>query len=195
MAICPLHPEVNQGPSKTCRKCGVLLAQAAVRPKIRKADRSDLENLSNLATVTYVDAFGGSFSPEELQDRIQKTRSVEYFEKALEKDVVLVAEDASLLVGYAEFGKPDLAIDGILDGDQELVRLYVLKGHQGRGIGKALLEAALSHPKMKSAGNIYLDVWEKNESAIRFYRSYGFVETGTVVDGDIIMVRKKRDEF
>jgi diamine N-acetyltransferase len=191
MAICPLHPEVNQGLSKSCRKCGVLLAQAAVRPKIRKADRNDLERLARLATVTYADAFGSSFSPEELQDRVQKTRSVEYFEKALEKDVILVAEDAGLLVGYAEFGKPDLAIEGIIDGDQELVRLYVLKDRQGQGIGKALLDAVLSHPKIKSANNIYLDVWEKNEGAIRFYKSQGFAETGTVVDGDIIMVRKK----
>ena len=158
---------------------------------IREAHKDDLTPLSKLATKTYEDAFGSSFSAEDLQKRIDETRSEKYFEHALSKDVILIAEVEGEMAGYVEFGPPDLPIEGILEGDEELSRLYVLASHQRKGIGKALMDAALAHSRLRNAENIYLDVWEKNEGARRLYKSYGFEETGTVVDGDIIMVRRK----
>jgi ribosomal protein S18 acetylase RimI-like enzyme len=159
---------------------------------IRKALKNDIKELAELASTTYVDAFGSSFRQEELQSRLEQTRSESYFAKVLKRDVILVAEKHTRFVGYVEFGKPDLLV-ATEENDQEISRLYVRKEWQGKGIGKSLIDAALSHKNMRNAPNIWLDVWEGNEGAIRLYKSYGFVETGTIIDGDIIMVKRKHE--
>jgi ribosomal protein S18 acetylase RimI-like enzyme len=60
--------------------------------------------------------------------------------------------------------------------------------------------AALSHPRMENAAGIYLDVWEHNQGAQRFYQRFGFqvigsrafeVESGAETSLDLIMVRHK----
>ncbi len=156
---------------------------------IREANVNDIQALAELATRTYKDAFGPTFTAEELTKRVEETRSVRYFSDAFKKDVVLLAEEANQLVGYLEFGPVDLPIE-TTDGDQELSRLYVLKQYQRRGIGKLLMETALAHPMLRKTRTVWLDVWEKNEGAVRLYESYGFENTGKIIDGDIIMLKR-----
>ena len=53
-----------------------------------------------------------------------------------------------------------------------LRRLYVLPGHQRKGIGKALVQTVLKHAKpYYEKGRLYTD----NQQAARFYESIGFV--------------------
>lgn len=158
---------------------------------IREAEEKDIPRLQRLATKTYVDAFGYSFTPEELQRRIKETRSEAYFTNAIMRDVIFVAEEYGQLIGYAECGPVGLPVK-TQEGDRELSRLFVLKEHQGKGVGTSLLNTLLAHPSMQNAPCIWLDVWEKNDGAIRLYKSYGFEDTGKVIDGDIIMVRRKQ---
>lgn len=80
-----------------------------------------------------------------------------------------------------------LAVD-TTERDQELKKLYVLSDHQGRGIGKSLLDATLNTPRLRHAKNIYLDVWYKNKGARKLYESYGFKVINDTTQ-DLIMVR------
>ena len=51
------------------------------------------------------------------------------------------------------------------------------------------MDAALELPRMRSARNLYLDVWNENSRALRFYTRYGFHEAGAcdvVVDSRVI---------
>jgi ribosomal protein S18 acetylase RimI-like enzyme len=81
-----------------------------------------------------------------------------------------------------------------------LFALYVRSADQGRGIGKALMAAALGHERVVRAGRVTLDVWENNARALGLYRRFGFREVGRrdfTVDGhvlgeDIVMVRDAR---
>ena len=57
----------------------------------------------------------------------------------------------------------------------EIVALYVLKAHQGRGVGAALLARAL---ELLPEENVALFVLKGNEGAIGFYRHKGFSFTG-----------------
>ena len=41
------------------------------------------------------------------------------------------------------------------------------------------MDAALAHPRLVSAARIYLQVWHRNERAIRLYESLGFRVVGT----------------
>ena|SRR5436190_21801625 len=163
---------------------------------IREASYNDIRELEKLAAETYRNAFEHLFTKDELAKRLEQTRSERYFEAALGKNIVLIAEEDDRTVGYAEFGPTELGIGH--KGDKKFFRLYVLASYQRRGIGQALIETALNHPALRTAKNVYLGVWKENEVAKSLYTKYGFEVTGmTDVDGDIIMVRRSntsRDE-
>ena len=72
-----------------------------------------------------------------------------------------------------------------------------LASFRSKGAGTLLMQAALAHPQMQAAPAVYLDVWEHNHGAQRFYARHGFEVVGTrqfeVVSGaetslDLIMV-------
>jgi ribosomal protein S18 acetylase RimI-like enzyme len=79
-----------------------------------------------------------------------------------------VAADGGRLVGFAG-SLP--AEDGVRE-QTELWGIYLLASHQGRGLGQALLDAAIG----KEAAALW--VAEDNPRAQAFYRSNGFVFTG-----------------
>lgn len=54
----------------------------------------------------------------------------------------------------------------------------VLAPYRGKGIGKALMDAALQKAKLKGLTRIELTVREKNKSAISLYEQFGFVVEG-----------------
>jgi ribosomal protein S18 acetylase RimI-like enzyme len=134
---------------------------------IRPAREEDVPALADLARRTWLDAFGDSLAPEDAEAAADETRSEERFRRALGERTILVAEDDGALVGYAELG------------DDTLHRLYIETAHQGRGIGRTLLDAALAHPRLAAAPRVSLQVWEKNPRAIRLYESVGFRRSGT----------------
>ena len=72
------------------------------------------------------------------------------------------------LVGYA--GLRLLPSD--LSGD--ITTIGVAKKHQGRGLGRALVEALVDRAKRSGAEQLFLEVKKSNESAIFLYESFGF---------------------
>ncbi len=60
----------------------------------------------------------------------------------------------------------------------EIANLAVAPQGWGQGIGRALLDAALSESVPRGALAVYLEVREANERARRLYRSRGFEEVG-----------------
>jgi ribosomal protein S18 acetylase RimI-like enzyme len=63
-------------------------------------------------------------------------------------------------------------------GDQQLHRVYVDIELQGKGIGRGLMNAALSHPRLAGARRIFLQVWEQNANAVGLHESLGFRTCG-----------------
>jgi diamine N-acetyltransferase len=162
---------------------------------IRPATLDDVAALAALAQRTWEDAFGPSLEPDDVAAELEETRSEAYFVEALGAQTILVAEQAGELVGYAQFGDVDFRGIDVRPGDQALHRVYVETELQGRGWGRMLVEAALAHPRLTHAGRIYLQVWERNEPAIKLYESVGFRTVGTTtftiggtVAEDLVMV-------
>ncbi len=56
----------------------------------------------------------------------------------------------------------------------EIERIYVRKTFQGKGIGRILINFALSKASELTVQHVWLGVWEKNTRAISFYLRMGF---------------------
>ena len=101
-------------------------------------------------------------------------------EKYLPNTQTLVAEDGGAVVGFAS-----------TMGD-ELGAIFLAPNHHGKGIGKALMDAAAS-------GRDFLDVevFEKNAIGRAFYKRYGFEElsrsTHEETNEELIRLRWRRD--
>lgn len=71
-----------------------------------------------------------------------------------------------------------------------IVGLMIDQRFQGRGLGRQALEAAIGWiAREHRAARVRLSVVGENEQARGLYRSAGFVETGEVDDGELVMVR------
>ena len=87
-------------------------------------------------------------------------------------DILLVASDGIEIVGL-----------GHARGDR-IGALYLLRSHQRRGIGKALLTRLLASLKALGVTEARLDVVAVNDDAIAFYRTQGAYPVGRSVNRD-----------
>ncbi len=89
--------------------------------------------------------------------------------------VYLVAEDAAGgLLGYAGLSCPAEA----RGGDAEIMTIAVARSAQGRGTGRALLEALAGTATVRGAGRLLLEVRADNAAARRLYAAAGFAQIG-----------------
>jgi len=143
--------------------------------RIRQASKSDLVPLTALARRTYADAFGHSMKPTDLAFHLKQNLAEACVARYLETDEILVAEDEGGLVGFVQVGKATRESYGELvnPGDLALRRLYVRSDKQNQGIGQRLLDASLGE-----GVTTFLDVWEDNLRARRFYERNRFQVVG-----------------
>ncbi|MGH8177331.1 MAG: GNAT family N-acetyltransferase [Steroidobacter sp.] len=166
---------------------------------IRAARSTDAATLTEFARKTYTQAFGNTFRPSDLSSHLDRHLSLAKVVRILGEDVVLLAEADAAIIGYVQFGEARSSTGVDVSGAQELRRLYVDAAFQDRGVGAALMDAALEHPRLRNAARIYLEVWEHNLRAQKFYVRYGFkvigtrafaVESGPEAGVEFLMVRQ-----
>ncbi len=161
--------------------------------------KEDAEALSTLARVCFTDTFGHLYSNENLMQHMDKTCSDAFFCEAMGKDrIVLVEEDreAGSLLGYIKYGAVGLPVDALPENAWEIQRLYIHPKHQGKAIGRKLMDVVLAEMADKQVKHIYLSVYVDNVRAQKFYQSYGFVAVGeydyyvgTHIDREYIMYK------
>ncbi|HEV2789683.1 MAG TPA: GNAT family N-acetyltransferase [Solirubrobacterales bacterium] len=101
--------------------------------------------------------------------------------RLLEADeiTVLLAGDGSDGLALLRF-RPALWTEGL---EAYLQELYVVPGLRGRGIGRALLEAAIELSREKGAAGIDLNTGETDTAARDLYESMGFTNREGGPDG------------
>ena len=167
---------------------------------IRPARPADAVALAHIGATAWMATFGDSMPPADAAASIAEHKSPGFFAAALARgEVYLIAERAGAPVGYIGLGPAlDLEVtSGPPPGPRDVLitGLYVLPGHQGAGLGRALLRAGLAHPMSAGAPRVLLSVWAKNPRALALYRAHGFREAGRtqvraggrVVDTDMVL--------
>ncbi|TDD48486.1 N-acetyltransferase [Kribbella antibiotica] len=132
---------------------------------VRRAVPEDLDAVRQIGLTTWPVAYAGLASPEFIVDGLAQWWSPEVVERGIRTGITLVAEEDDVLIGMAGVGREE--------DFWVLWKLYVLPDHQGKGVGKALLDAAVAALPDGTPG-LLLDVLVQNTKAIDFYASYGF---------------------
>ena len=154
---------------------------AEVSMKIRYGTIDDAAMLAELGAKTFYDTYASDNTAENISAYIGKSFSTEIQSNELADTniIFLIAELENRPVGYAKL-KLDSRDESIRGTKQiEIERIYSLEEYIGRGIGKALMQAAIDDAKQRGCNSIWLGVWEQNSRAINFYKKWGFHEVGS----------------
>lgn len=153
--------------------------------QIRKGTQKDIDELSALY--------------DDLTDHLQSHTNYpgwrkgyyparEDAERGIEEESLFVVIEDGKIVGTVILNhQPEKAYE-LVDwknqfADSEIFVVHTLAVHPqffGNGIGKKIMEFALSYAKQMSMKAIRLDVYDKNIPAIHLYESFGFQYMGSV---------------
>ena len=137
--------------------------------------------LASLSQQTFVDAFGKDNNPADLNAYVSQA-----FSKATIRQELLDPSCSFYLaylheepIGYLKLrqGSTPRALQD--RKALELQRIYVQQRAVGRGIGARLMQTAIDYARQAGHRVLWLGVWERNPSAIAFYRKWGFAKFGT----------------
>ena len=159
---------------------------------IKKCTLQDLDNLRKISIETFYQTFADSNTAENMQAYLQSAYNEEKLYRELSNpnsSFFFVCVDERV-AGYLKLNEFAAQTD-INDSDSlELERIYILRDFQGMGLGKDLLEHAISVANEGGKKYIWLGVWEHNERAKRFYQKNGFYRIGehSFVVGDDVQI-------
>ena len=109
-----------------------------------------------------------AFAPEKIRAELSDINAVFYF---LYRD--------GKLAGYLKLNESPAQTDIHDEQSLEIERIHVSKEFQGEGLGRCLMNEAISIAAQRKKKYVWLGVWEKNDKALRFYRRSGFYQIGT----------------
>ncbi len=118
--------------------------------------------------------------PQSYLDAIPEGRWVPSIDSPKRETLVCIEDDK--MVGTCSFSESRLER---FSGWGEVISIYLLPEHLGKGYGKALMESAISELKSRGFKNVYLWVLEENTRAIHFYEGFGFLRTDDFLETNI----------
>ena len=166
---------------------------------IRQATREDLPALQQLAKESFEVTYRETIAPHLLVPYIEKHFSTGQLENELADDnnTFLVSCDDDQITGYLKLRESKTPDCVKSDTSLEIERIYADPAFKRRGIGSALIKAAVDEAALRDRTSVWLGVFQKNISAVAFYQAKDFEIAGTtifVMDGeeqdDYIMVKR-----
>lgn len=150
---------------------------------IALANEGQAELIAELSRKTFVETYAEPGNQENLTLYVEshfttEQISIEFADPNFRFFIAWINEKA---VGFTKIRK-DRQPKGIpMLKSMEIQRIYVLQEFQGFSVGKELMKMVKELAKAEGDQVIWLQVWQKNDKAIQFYRKAGFVvyETST----------------
>lgn len=141
---------------------------------IRPARMNDIDGIREVAVETWNSTYETIYPEHFIATFLNHSYAKSSLEQSIAQDETktsrrfLVAEWDHEIVGFGQLSEPE-------NGESELTRLYILKEHQRKGIGKQLLNELIRLDP--SLLEIYAWCERENGIGTLFYKSNGFVYT------------------
>lgn len=147
---------------------------------LKKCTPEDVDELQKISMITFVETFEEQNSPEHMQAYLDKAFNIPQLEKEVDNPFsqFFFVKVEGQVAGYLKVNENDAQTEDMGEDAFEIERIYISGKFQKLGLGKHLMERALSLAKVLGKKRIWLGVWEHNENAIAFYRKEGFIKTG-----------------
>jgi GNAT superfamily N-acetyltransferase len=148
-------------------------------PVVRTAVAADAPGIAAVHIETWRAAYVG-LVPQPILDRLSIERRLAFWSEHLAnpgESRTWVAEADGRIVGFAGTALP--TADDLPAGTAELEMIYLLPETWHRGVGRALLRAAVDDLAERGFGTAILWVFTANDRARRFYEANGWRADGT----------------
>lgn len=148
---------------------------------IERAAVADAQLISDLSNATFIETYRGTCTDDDLVNFINKCFAENIIEEELqsEDEFYFIAFTDGLPAGYMRIKEDYNDLPAMKKYKAlELKRIYVLQEYQSNKVGTALMNFALQFAADKNYEVLWLGVWEGNEKARRFYKNFGFEDTG-----------------
>lgn len=148
--------------------------------EIKKISLNDLVALQTLSIKTFTDTFAKDNTPEDLKDYLDQAYTEEKLTSELQNkqsEFYFIHSDDQL-AGYLKINVNDAQTETIEEDALEIERIYIDSDFKRLGLGKMLYNKAIERAKELNKTAIWLGVWERNFSAMKFYRKMGFTQVG-----------------
>ena len=148
---------------------------------LRSCTSKDIDMLRALSIKTYYETFAHLNTPEDMQAYLDEAFEINKLKHELDdpNSAFFFLYFNNVLAGYLKLNEAPSQTDINDKSSLEIERIYVSSQFQGAGLGRYLMEQAISIARERKKDYAWLGVWEKNEKAIRFYKKNGFYENGT----------------
>lgn len=156
--------------------------------QIRAAGIEDAWLIKEMARKTFMETYGEMNTPENmeayLQSQFSDERMEEEFRSQHSRFFLAYLEDVPVAFTKVRDDRRVSKLENIRA--LEVQRIYVLQEYQGFSLGKAMIDMVKKLAQQESYQTIWLQVWQKNNKAIRFYQKAGFTvfETANFLLGD-----------
>jgi len=150
---------------------------------IRTAHPADAQDLSLLGERLWRETYEGLIPASDLEQYLAETfgpaqQAAELADPACR---TLVLAEGGTLLGYAWLRAKGPAVEVPFERPLEVARFYVDRALHGTGTAQSLMAALLAHAASADHDGVWLQVWEQNPQAIRFYAKAGFRDVGDTV--------------
>ncbi len=148
---------------------------------LRRPSPTEATMLAHLSATTFTDAFGSYNKESDLTAYVHQAFNPLTVQQELADDnaVFWVAYDQEEPVGYLKLRKNHYPESLPLTHALELQRIYVHQQWQGKGVGKKLMQKAITYATEQGFDKLWLGVWEHNRKAIAFYEQWDFKVCGS----------------
>jgi ribosomal protein S18 acetylase RimI-like enzyme len=154
---------------------------------LRKATYADAAALGALHVTSWQETYTG-LVPDEMLAGLSVDARTAMWSKILDAPddfgcaAVFIADDNERVVGFGSCGRQrdNALIDKGFSG--EFSAIYVLRSHQGRGVGRSIMNAMSS--ELADAGHSAASLWvlRENAPARAFYEKLGGIIVGEKID-------------
>lgn len=151
------------------------------RIQIREATRADADAVADAGRIFFTAAYGNISGADDLAAHVDDYFSIDAVVSELASENVRyhLAMDGDTIVGLIKLRSGAIPADVPLSNGIEVQQLYVAPDQQRKGIGRLLMNHAVSVTSEQGADGLWLSVWQEAEWAVNFYRGYGYHTVGT----------------